>query len=126
MNAPRRSSAPRRSVAADLTARVLVAIPAIAYAVFIIAYGGWVFAIGILVLGFVCLHELFRMYETVRPIKLAAFIAIAGLAVAAEQGNERQVLLALVAFVPLMFLFGALIIFGLGVLEQARPHGGRR
>jgi hypothetical protein len=28
-------------------------------------------------------------------------------------------------FAPLMFLFGALIIFGLGVLEQARPHGGR-
>jgi hypothetical protein len=28
-------------------------------------------------------------------------------------------------FAPLMVLFGALIIFGLGVLEQARPHGGR-
>jgi hypothetical protein len=27
---------------------------------------------------------------------------------------------------PLMFLFGALIIFGLGVLEQARSHGGHR
>jgi phosphatidate cytidylyltransferase len=96
----------RRSVAADLTARILVAIPAIAYAIFIIAYGGWVFAAGILVLGFVCLHELFRMYETVRPVKLAAFIALAGLAVAAEQGAERQVLLALVAFFPLMFLLG--------------------
>jgi hypothetical protein len=29
-------------------------------------------------------------------------------------------------FAPLMLLFGALIIFGLGVLEQARSHGGRR
>src|SRR5204862_395556 len=55
----RAMSGPRRSVAADLTARVLVAIPAAAYAIFIIAAGGWVFAIGILVLGFVCLHELF-------------------------------------------------------------------
>jgi phosphatidate cytidylyltransferase len=99
-------SARRRSVAADLTARILVAIPAIAYAVFIIAAGGWVFAIGILVLGFVCLHELFRMFETVRPIRLAAFAAIAGLAVAAEQGTSQQVLLALVAFFPLMFLLG--------------------
>jgi hypothetical protein len=27
---------------------------------------------------------------------------------------------------PLMFLFGALIIFALGILEQARSHGGRR
>jgi phosphatidate cytidylyltransferase len=86
--------------------RVLVAIPAIAYAVFIIASGGWIFTIGILLLGFVCLHELFRLYETVRPIKLAAFLALAGLAVAAQEGTERQVLLALVAFIPLMFLLG--------------------
>jgi phosphatidate cytidylyltransferase len=99
----------RRSVAADLTGRVLVAIPAVAYAIFIIAAGGWVFAVGILLLGFVCLHELFRMYETVRPIRLAAFAAIAGLAVAAQDGTERQVLLALVAFFPLMFLLGIAI-----------------
>jgi phosphatidate cytidylyltransferase len=99
----------RRSIAADLTTRVLVAIPAVAYAVFIIATGGWVFAIGILVLGFVCLHELFRMFATVRPVRLAAFVALAGLAVAAEQAGERQVLLALVAFVPLMFLLGTAV-----------------
>ncbi len=104
----------RRSVAADLTARILVAIPAAAYAIFIIAYGGWVFAIGILALGFVCAHELFRMYETVRPIRLAAFVALAGLAVAAAEGTERQVLLALVAFFPLMFLLG---------IAMPRPSG---
>jgi phosphatidate cytidylyltransferase len=99
----------RRSVAADLGARILVAIPAVAYAIFIIAYGGWVFAIGILVLGFVCLHELFRMYETVRPVRLAAMVALVGLTVAAVEGTERQVLLALVAFFPLMFLLGIAI-----------------
>jgi phosphatidate cytidylyltransferase len=104
----------RRSVAADLTARILVAIPAAAYAIFIIAYGGWVFAIGILALGFVCAHELFRMYETVRPIRLAAFVALAGFAVAAAEGTERQVLLALVAFFPLMFLLG---------IAMPRPSG---
>ena len=84
----------------------MAAIPAIAYAIFIIVMGGWVFAAGIVVLGWVCLHELFRMYEHVRPIKLAGFIALAGLAVAALEGDERQVLLALVAFVPLVFLLG--------------------
>jgi phosphatidate cytidylyltransferase len=96
----------RSSTAADLSTRILVAIPAVAYAIFIITAGGWVFAIGILVLGFVCVHELFRMFETVRPVRLAAFIALAGLAVAAQEGSERQVLLALVAFIPLMFLLG--------------------
>jgi phosphatidate cytidylyltransferase len=96
----------RRRGGSDLWLRVMAAIPAIAYAIFIIVAGGWIFAIGILVLGLVCLHELFRMYETVRPIKLAGFLALGGLAVAALEGGERQVLLALVAFVPLMFLLG--------------------
>ena len=96
----------RRNAGSDLMLRVLVAIPALAYAIFIIASGGWVFTIGVLVLGFVCMHELFRLYEPVRPIKLAGFIGLAGLAVAAQEGTERQVLLALVAFIPLMFLLG--------------------
>jgi phosphatidate cytidylyltransferase len=101
----RRAPARRRG-GSDLGLRILVAIPAIAYAIFIIVSGGWVFAIGILVLGIVCLHELFRMFETVRPIKLAAFLALAGIAVAAVEGSERQVLLALVAYFPLLFLLG--------------------
>ena len=94
----------RRRGGSDLSLRVLVAIPAIAYAIFIIVAGGWIFAAGILVLGFVCLHELFRMYETVRPVKLAGFLGIAGLAVAALEGGADKVLFALVAFVPVLFL----------------------
>jgi phosphatidate cytidylyltransferase len=141
-------SARRRSIAADLTTRILVAIPAVAYAVFIIASGGWVFAIGILLLGFVCAHELFRMYAAVRPVRLAAFIALAGLCVAALEGTERQILLALVAFFPLMFLLGmavpreggpsltaamSLTTFGVvwigmaiahAILLRGLPHGG--
>jgi phosphatidate cytidylyltransferase len=96
----------RRRGGSDLGLRIIAAIPAVAFAIFIIAVGGWVFAAGALLLGVMCLHELFRMYETVRPIRLAAFLGIAGLAVAAVEGGERQVLLALVAFVPVMFLLG--------------------
>src|SRR3954452_8736479 len=88
----------------DLTRRILVAIPAGIYAIFIIVQGGWVFAVGILLLGLVCLHELFRMYDALRPVRLAGFLALGGFAVAAQAGGERQVLLALVAFVPLVFL----------------------
>jgi len=98
---PRRR--PRRG-SSELTARILVALPAIAFAIFIVAEGGWVLAAGAFVLGVLCLHELYRMYEALRPVKLAGFIGLAGLAVAAELGDERQVLLATVAFVPLMFL----------------------
>jgi len=96
----------RRRGGSDLGLRILAAIPAVAFAIFIIVMGGWVFAAGAVLLGLVCLHELFRMYETVRPVRLAAYLAIIGLAAAALEGGERQVLLALVAFVPLMFLLG--------------------
>ena len=96
----------RRRGGSDLGLRIIAAVPAVAFAIFIIYMGGWVFAAGAVLLGLACLHELFRMYETVRPIRLAAFLAIIGLAVAALEGGERQVLLALVAFIPVMFLLG--------------------
>jgi phosphatidate cytidylyltransferase len=105
----RRARPRRRGVGGDLARRALVAIPAIAYAIAIIVAGGWIFAAGILVLGFVCLHEFFRMYEAVRPIKLAGFMALTGLAVAALEGDERQVLLAAVASLPLIFLLGLIM-----------------
>ena len=94
----------RRNRASDLGARVWVAIPAALYAIGIIAAGGAVFAAGILVLGFVCLHELFRMYDGLRPVRMAGFLGLIGLSAAAYFGGEHQVLLATVAFFPLLFL----------------------
>jgi phosphatidate cytidylyltransferase len=96
----------RRNTASDLSARIWVALPAIAFAIFIVAAGGGVFAAGVVVLGFICIHELFRMYEGVRPVRLAGFIGIAGLAAAAHFGGEHEVLLATVALFPVVFLLG--------------------
>jgi phosphatidate cytidylyltransferase len=98
---PRRR--PRRG-GSDLLARILVALPAIAFAIFIVAYGGWVFTAGAVALGLLCLHEFFRLFERRRPVKLAGFAAVIGLGVAANAGDERQVLLAAVAYLPLVFL----------------------
>jgi len=100
----RRSRRRPRRGASDLLARVLVALPAIAFAIFIVASGGWIFTLGALALGVLCLHELFRMYEGLRPVKLAGFAALIALAVAARLGDERQVLLAAVALFPVLFL----------------------
>jgi phosphatidate cytidylyltransferase len=94
----------RRNSASDLSARIWVAVPAIAYAIFIVAAGGAVFAVGVVLLGFVCLHELFRMYEALRPVRLAGFLGLIGLAAAAHFGGQHQVLLATVAFFPGLFL----------------------
>jgi phosphatidate cytidylyltransferase len=94
----------RRNSASDFGARVWVAVPAIVYAIFIVAMGGPVFAAGVVLLGLICLHELFRMYEALRPVRLAGFLGMIGLAAAAHFGGEHQVLLATVAFFPLLFL----------------------
>jgi phosphatidate cytidylyltransferase len=87
----------------DLGSRILVAIPAIAFAIAIVYFGGTVFALGALALGLVCLHELFEMLDRMRPVRLAGFLGIGGLVLAAAVGDERDVLLALVAFLPVMF-----------------------
>jgi phosphatidate cytidylyltransferase len=94
----------RRSGGSDLRNRVLVAIPALGFAIAIIYFGGATFAAGVLALGFVCIHELFAMLERMRPVRLAGFLGISGLVVAAALGDERDVLLALVAFLPVLFL----------------------
>jgi phosphatidate cytidylyltransferase len=102
----RASRARRRNQASDLGARVWIAVPAAVYAIGIIVAGGWVFALGILLLGLVCLHELFRLYEHVRPVKLAGFLGLIGLTAAAHFGGEHQVLIATVALFPGIFLLG--------------------
>ena len=104
MGTSRARRSARRNAASDLGARVWIAIPAAVYAIFIVWQGEWIFALGVLLLGFVCLHELFRMYDHVRPIRLAGFLGVIGLTAAAEYGGEHQVLLATVAFFPLVFL----------------------
>lgn len=108
MSRSRAVRAQRRNQGSDLARRVLVAIPAIVFAVTIITVGGTFFAAGVVALGFVCLHELFRMYEPLRPVKLAGFLALAGMAAAALWGGEHELLLATMAAVPVVFEGGAL------------------
>lgn len=102
---------PRRRRRSDLGARVLAALPAIAFAIFIVAQGGLVFALGIIALGVLALHELYTMTRRVEPAKLAGFLSLAALVLAALYGNQYQVLLVLAISVPVTFVF-----------SLARPH----
>ena len=99
-DAPREGRPAARS---DLAARVLAALPAIALALFLVIEGGLVFTIGLFALGCVCMHELYRMYARAHPVRLAGFIALAGLLAAALYGGQFQILLAAVAALPLLF-----------------------
>jgi phosphatidate cytidylyltransferase len=87
----------------ELGARLLVAVPAIAVALFLVIEGGAVFALGMFVLGAICLDELYGMFERVRPARLAGFLALAGLLLAAYYGGQYQILLVAVTALPLTF-----------------------
>jgi phosphatidate cytidylyltransferase len=111
----RRRQHDRRDGGSDLGARTLAAIPAIAFALFIVIEGGLIFTVGVFALGCVCMHELFAMYERAHPARLAGYLALAGLLAAALYGHQFQVLLVLVAALPL--------VFGL-IVAQPRPSVG--
>jgi phosphatidate cytidylyltransferase len=98
-----RSGSRRRTRPSDTGARVLAAIPAAIFAIFIVAEGGLIFALGVIALGIICLHELYTLLGEVHPAKLAGFLAIIALALAALYGDQFQLLLVLVAFVPVLF-----------------------
>jgi phosphatidate cytidylyltransferase len=111
----RRRPRRQREGGSDLRARVLAAIPAIAVALFLVIEGGLVFALGMFVLGAICMHELYGMYQRAQPARLAGFIALAGVLAAALYGDQFQVLLVAAAALPL--------VFGL-TLMQPRPSVG--
>jgi len=93
----------RRNRSSDLVARVAVAIPAIIFAVVIVASGGLVFALGVGALGIVCLAELYGLLDRAHPIRLAGFITMIALVLAAQYGSQFQVFLVAVAAVPVLF-----------------------
>ena len=71
------------------------------------AYGGLVFALGLILLGIICLHELYTMTERVRPVKLAGFLGLAALILCAHYGDQFQILLALALTRAVTFLLVA-------------------
>lgn len=99
----------------DLGARAIVAVPAVAVALFLDIEGGLVFTLGLFALGCVCMHELYAMYERAHPVRLAGFIGLAGLLAAALYGGQFQILLAAVAIMPVLFAL---------TISQRRPSVG--
>jgi phosphatidate cytidylyltransferase len=109
------SRRPPRRERSDLSARLLAAVPAVAVALFLVIEGGAIFAFGLFALGCICMHELYGMFARAHPVRLAGFVALAALLVAANWGDQFQVLLVLVAALPLLFALTVL---------QPRPSVG--
>jgi phosphatidate cytidylyltransferase len=102
--AQRRPPRRRRRRRSDLGARIIAALPAIAFAIFITAEGGLVFALGLFVVGMVCMAELYKLMGRAHPVPLAGYMALLGLLLAARFGDQFQILLVYVGSVALTFL----------------------
>jgi phosphatidate cytidylyltransferase len=113
MAARREGRAPQRR-RSDTGARILAAIPAIGFALFIVLSGGLVFAAGLVLLGVVALSELYRLMERVRPVNLGGILALIGMVLAAHWGQPKHVLMVLVGAFP--------VIFYLSFLRPRRPN----
>jgi phosphatidate cytidylyltransferase len=88
----------------ELGSRIAFGVPAVAFAIAIVVAGGGWFAVGVGLLGIVCMHELLTAYDDDAPPKLAGFLGIAGLVVAAQLGDLDSVVLAFVCFFGVLFL----------------------
>jgi phosphatidate cytidylyltransferase len=96
-----RGRRPRR----ETLARIGVAVPWIALAIFIVAVGGIPFAVAMIGFAVIGLSELFRMTRRYRPMIPVAFATAAAMVVAAYYGTQFQIVLVGAAAFPLMFGF---------------------
>jgi phosphatidate cytidylyltransferase len=93
---------------------VLVAVPWVVVALAVIFYGGrTAFAVLVLGLGAVALHELYRLLAPVNPISLAGFIGSAALILAATYGDQFQMVMAAA---------GSVLLTGALALTEPRRH----
>jgi phosphatidate cytidylyltransferase len=87
--------------------RILVAVPAIVFAIAITVAGGIVFAVAMIAIGVLCLREYLEMTSSARPLAIPAYLAVAAMVVAAHFGTSYNVLLIFAAAFPVLFAFGA-------------------
>jgi phosphatidate cytidylyltransferase len=94
-----------RNEGSDLGARVFAAIPLILFAIFIVSEGGTVFAAGLIAIGLMGFAELFQMMRQPKPPVVAGYLAAIALVLTARFGDRAQVMIVVVACVPMVFFF---------------------
>lgn len=103
---PREPRPPRRRDRGETIKRIAVALPWIVFAIAITVAGGEIFALAMVAIGAVCLREYLAMTGAARPIPIPAYLAVAGLVVAAHFGTAFNVLAVLAVAFAAIFAFG--------------------
>ena len=109
-NPPREPRPPRkgrRRGSGETAKRILVALPWIVFAIAITVAGGIVFTLAMIAIGVVALREFDAIARRLRPLVVPAYIAVAGLVLAAHFGTAFNVLYVIAASFLLVFAFVA-------------------
>ncbi len=104
---PRPPRQPRRRGSGETAKRILIALPAIAFAIAITVAGGIVFTLAMIAIGVLCLREYVAMTDESRPLAIPAYLAVAAMVLAAHFGSAYNVLLIFAASFPVLFAFAA-------------------
>ena len=88
----------------DLVGRVGIAVPGALVAIVFVDLGGIAWALLMIVLGSICLSELYRLLERWRPVSIVGFAALIGMCLVARSHGPGDVLEVAVAAVPVVFL----------------------
>jgi phosphatidate cytidylyltransferase len=96
-----------KSRSSDLFGRVLVAVPAVVLAVAFADLGGIGWTLLMALLALACVSEPYHMLDEWRPVQLAGFVVVAGMALAAHFGGQKYVAGVAALVLPLAF-FGVL------------------
>ena len=99
---------PERRQGGGTGARLLSALPMIAFALFTVIEGGLVWAVAMILIGILALTEVYGMMSRVRPANLAGFVTMAALVLAAHYGEPRHLVIVLVASFPVVFALALL------------------
>jgi phosphatidate cytidylyltransferase len=91
----------------ETTRRILVAVPAIAFAIAIIVTPTIVFMLAMIAIGILCMREYLEMTSASRPLVIPAYAAVVAMVVVAHFGTSYSVLLVFAAAFPVLFAFGA-------------------
>jgi phosphatidate cytidylyltransferase len=89
----------------ELLSRALVAIPAAVFLIVFIDLGGIAWALLMIAVGLVCLHELYQLLHRWRPLPVVGFASLAAMVLAARYSGIRGVLETAVITVPVLFAF---------------------
>lgn len=102
--AVRSVKSPSERTPSDLGQRIIVGVPAMIAAIFLVVQGGGIFAAGVAFFALAGVWELTRMFESARPSLIAGSIGVLALLGTAYFGTPDHMVAALVASFPIVFL----------------------